>query len=89
VHDIKNKVVIYDIYINLKWLTYFGMIQNYDKFSRWNTKSRKIYTFWEIHIYSTMVNKKMWSIGVTICIFNNKLQKISFKNSFIWKSEKN
>jgi hypothetical protein len=27
-------------------------------------------------------------IGATICIFNNKLQKISFKNSFIWKSEK-
>jgi len=34
------------------------------------------------------LTQNMWSIGVTICIFNNKLQKISFKNSFIWKSEK-
>jgi hypothetical protein len=32
--------------------------------------------------------QNMWSIGATICIFNNKLQKISFKNSLIWKSEK-
>jgi len=30
----------------------------------------------------------MWSIGKTICIFNNKLQKISFTNYFIWKNEK-
>jgi len=30
----------------------------------------------------------MWSIGATIFIFNNKLQKVSFKNSFIWKNEK-
>jgi hypothetical protein len=35
-----------------------------------------------------MINEKMWSIGATICIFKNKLQKILFKNSFIWKSEK-
>jgi hypothetical protein len=30
----------------------------------------------------------MWYIGETICIFNNKLQSISFKNSFIQKNEK-
>jgi hypothetical protein len=29
--------------------------------------------------------QNMWSIGAIICIFNNKLQKISFKTSFIWK----
>jgi len=34
------------------------------------------------------LTQNMWSINATICIFNNKLQKISFKNSFIWKSEK-
>jgi hypothetical protein len=34
------------------------------------------------------LTQNMWSIGATICIFNNKLQKISFKNSLIWKSEK-
>jgi hypothetical protein len=27
-------------------------------------------------------------IEATICIFNNKLQKISLKISFIWKNEK-
>jgi hypothetical protein len=30
----------------------------------------------------------MWSIWTTICIFINKLQKISFKKAFIWNSEK-
>jgi hypothetical protein len=30
----------------------------------------------------------MWSIEATISILNNKLQKISFKNSLVWKSEK-
>ncbi len=34
------------------------------------------------------LTQKMWCIGATICILNNKLQNISFKNSFIWKSEK-
>jgi hypothetical protein len=34
------------------------------------------------------LTKNMWYIGASICIFYNKLQKISFKNSFIWKSEK-
>ncbi len=45
VHDIQNKVVVYDIRNkNLKQLAYFGTIQNYDKFSRRNEKSGKIYT---------------------------------------------
>jgi hypothetical protein len=30
----------------------------------------------------------MWYIGATICIFDNKFQKTSFKNSFIRKNEK-
>jgi hypothetical protein len=34
------------------------------------------------------LTQNMWSIGATICIFNNKLQKISLKNSFICKGEK-
>jgi hypothetical protein len=35
VHDIKNKVVVYDIKNkNLKQLAYFGVIQNYDRISR-------------------------------------------------------
>jgi hypothetical protein len=34
------------------------MIQNYDKFSKWNANFDKIYTVWKIHIYSTMINTK-------------------------------
>jgi hypothetical protein len=64
------------------------MIQNYDKFSRWNAKSSKIYTLWKFHIYWAFIQQwltqNMWCIGATICVFNNKLQNISFKNSFIW-----
>jgi hypothetical protein len=29
----------------------------------------------------------MWYIETTICNFNNKLQNILLKNSFIWKNE--
>jgi hypothetical protein len=72
----------------MKYLTYSGMIQNYDKISRWNVEFSKVYTLWKININSKIINKKMWYIGTTICISNNKLKKISFKNSFIWKSEK-
>ncbi len=39
-------------------ITYFGMIQNYDKFSKWNIEFDKIYTLWEIDIYSTMISTK-------------------------------
>jgi hypothetical protein len=28
----------------------------------------------------------MWYIRIIICIFNNKLQKVSFKKSYIWKN---
>jgi hypothetical protein len=59
------------------------MIQNYDKFWRWNIEFDKNYTLWKIHIYSTKLTQNMWSIGLTICMFNKKLQKISLKNSFI------
>jgi hypothetical protein len=34
------------------------------------------------------LTQNMWYIQAIICILNNKLQNISFKNSFIWKSEK-
>jgi hypothetical protein len=62
------------------------MIQSYDKFSRQNTKFGKMFTLWKIHIYSKMLSQNMSSIGEII--FNNRLQNISFKNSFIWKSGK-
>jgi len=31
---------------DLKYLSYFDMIQNYDKISKWNAESSRIYTFW-------------------------------------------
>jgi hypothetical protein len=40
-----NKIVIYDtINQNLQYLMYFGMIWNYDHFSKQNTKSNRIFT---------------------------------------------
>jgi len=57
-------------------LAYFGMIINYDKFSKWNIEFGKSYTLWKIDIYSTMINTKhmiYWSNYV-----NNKFQKILF-----------
>jgi len=47
------------------------------------------FTNFEIFIFiQQWLTQSMWSIGASICIFNNKLQEISFKNSFMWKSEK-
>ncbi len=47
------------------------------------------FTHFEKFIFIQQVLKQnMWSIGATICIFNKKVQKMSFKNSFIWKSTK-
>jgi len=60
------------------------MIQNYDKVSSWNAK----FTHFEIFIFiQQWLTQNMWSIGATICL-DNKLQKISSKNTFIWNNEK-
>jgi len=45
--------------------------------------------FEKIVFVQQWLTQNMWSIGATICIFNNKLQKVSLKNPFIWKYEKN
>jgi hypothetical protein len=53
------------------------------------TQNLAKYTHFEKFIFILeWFTQNMWSIGATICIFNNKLQKISFKNSLIWKGEK-
>jgi hypothetical protein len=64
------------------------MIENYDKFSRWNEESRRITHFEKFIFIKKWLSKNVWSIGATICIFNNKLQNISLKKKFIWKNEK-
>ncbi len=88
-HDILNKVVDYDTRKEKpKIVCIFWYDSNYDIFSRLYAKSSKLYTHWKTHIYTTWLTQNMWSMGENICIFNNKLQKISFKKNFIWKSEK-
>jgi hypothetical protein len=64
------------------------MIQNYDKFSRWNVDLAK-FTHFEIFIFiQQWLTQNMWYIEATMCIFSNKLQKISFKKKIMWKNEK-
>jgi hypothetical protein len=55
------------------------MIQIYDKFSRRNAESSKIYTRWKLHIYSTMITQNMWSMGETICIVNASCKRFHSK----------
>ncbi len=59
---------------NLKYLAYFGMIQNYDKFSN-EMQNLAEFTHFEKFIFiQQWLTQNMWSIGATMCIFNNKLQ---------------
>jgi hypothetical protein len=47
------------------------------------------FTHFDIFIFiQQWLTQNIWSIGAIICIFSNKLQKISFKISCIQKSEK-
>jgi len=53
------------------------------------TQNMAKFTHFEIFIFiQQRLIQNMWPIGATICILNKNLQKILFKNSFIWKSEK-
>jgi len=48
------------------------------------TQNLAKFTHFEKFIFiQQLLAQNMYSIGATICIFNNKLQKISFKNPFI------
>jgi hypothetical protein len=62
-------------------ITCFGMIWNYDKFSRWNTKSGKICALWKNFISPNLIVKNKWHTGATINKKYIKFQNISFKNS--------
>jgi hypothetical protein len=44
-------------------LTCFGMIWNYESFSRWNTKSGKIYALSKIHISLYLIVKENDILG--------------------------
>jgi hypothetical protein len=62
-------------------VTCFSMIWNYDKFSRQNTKSGKIYALLKIYISPNSIVKNIWHIGATINTIYKKFQNISFENS--------
>jgi len=53
-----------------------------------NVESNEMSHFEKFTFIQQWLTQNMWNIRATICIFNNKLQKVSFKNSFIWKNEK-
>jgi hypothetical protein len=61
------------------------MIWTYDNFSNEMQNQAKLTHFEK---FQQWITQNMWYIGAIICIFNNKLQNISFKYSFIWKSIK-
>jgi hypothetical protein len=55
----KKKIIAYNILKkNLKVLTSFGMIWNYDKFSKQNTKFGKIYALLKFYISPNLIVKK-------------------------------
>jgi len=71
--------------LNFKVLTCFGMIWNYDKFSRWNTKFGKMCILSKIRISPNLIVKKIWHLGATINTIYKKFQTISFENSSLVK----
>jgi len=58
VYVVQRKFVAYDIKKNSKVLTCFGMIWNYNKFSRWNTKSGKMCALSKICISPNLIVKE-------------------------------
>jgi len=64
------------------------MIQTSNTFSNEMQNQTKLAHLKKIISIQEWITQNIWYIGAIICIFNNKLQKIWFKYSFIWKSEK-
>jgi hypothetical protein len=64
------------------------MIYNYDHFPRWNVKSeKKLYTFKKFIKIQQRLTQNILCIVKIINIFSNMLQKISLKNSPLWKNQ--
>jgi hypothetical protein len=78
------------LYLDKKFLNmknaFLGMIWNCGHFKKWNIKSIKNFHAFKSSNLFKMINRKMLCIRETFNIFYNKLQKLSFKNSFAWKS---
>jgi hypothetical protein len=67
-------------------LTCFGVIWNYDKFSKQHTKFGKICALQKIIYIQIRLWIKIWQIGATINTTNKKSQNISLENSFLVKT---
>ncbi len=67
-------------------LTCFGMIWNYDKLSRRNTKSGKIYALSKIWIFTKLIVKANMTYWGTRNKIYEKFQNISFENSY-WRNQ--
>jgi hypothetical protein len=64
------------------------MIQGCDKFQHETQNLAKSTNFEKFIFTQQWLTQNMWYIGETIYVFSNKLQRTSFKNSFIQKNEK-
>jgi len=60
------------------------MIWNYDHVLKQNAKFDKIYELKKFTFVKIWLTQNMWHIGAIVNITNNKLQNISFENSFLW-----
>jgi len=60
-------------------LTCFGMMWNYDKFSRQNTKFGKISALSKNHIFPNLIVKKHIHIGATIMQYIKKFKTFHLK----------
>ncbi len=77
VHEIQNKVVVYD---KRKKIPKIVSIFLYDSKINFQDETQNLtkYTHFEKFIFiQQWLTQNMWSIGPIICIFNNKLQKFS------------
>jgi len=79
---IQKKTTFWSIQHILEWFKVMIKFQD-------GTQNMEKFTHFEIFIFiQQWLIQNIWSIGATICILNEKLQKILFKNYFMWKSEK-
>ncbi len=86
-HDLLKKVVDY-VKLNSA-LKYMNFWYDFKLASFFKTKlkiCKEFVHFYKFIFIKKIIKKKIWLIGAILIIFHNKLQKKSFKNSFIWKN---
>jgi hypothetical protein len=66
-------------------VNFLGVIWNYDHVLIQNEKYDRNYELKKSTFIQKWLTQNMWHIGEIVNIKNNKLQNISFENSFLWK----